>query len=216
VQLSDGREARPSGGGHRPRTDLAVLKIDLTAARHDVGQLEPAGGRRRAGHRQPVQRGPDGHRGHRQRAGPQPAGLSTFENFIQTDAAINPGNSGGALVDARATWWASTPPSTRARGGSLGIGFAIPIDRAAGDGRPGEATARSRRGWIGVEPRDLDPEFAEAFKLPITEGVLITGVLQDGPASTAGMRRAMWSCESAARRWQHLAAAGSVAALKPQ
>jgi serine protease DegQ len=44
------------------------------------------------------------------------------------------------------------------------------------------------RGWIGVQPRDLDPEFAQSFNLPVSDGVLITGVLQDGPASNAGMR----------------------------
>jgi S1-C subfamily serine protease len=44
------------------------------------------------------------------------------------------------------------------------------------------------RGWIGVEPRDLTPEIAETFNLPIKEGVLITGVLQEGPASAGGMK----------------------------
>jgi serine protease DegQ len=73
-------------------------------------------------------------------------------------------------------------------GGSMGIGFAIPVDVAQqvmeGLLRDGQVT----RGWIGVEPRDLTPEFAENFKLPIKEGALITGVLQDGPASKGGMR----------------------------
>ena len=73
-------------------------------------------------------------------------------------------------------------------GGNLGIGFAIPVDLARqvmeGLLRDGRVT----RGWIGVEPRDLSPEFAESFKLPIKDGVLITGVLQDGPASKGGLK----------------------------
>jgi serine protease DegQ len=115
-------------------------------------------------------------------------GLSTFENFIQTDAAINPGNSGGALIDVHGNLVGINTAIYSRTGGSLGIGFAIPIDLARqvmeGLVRDGQVT----RGWIGVQPRDLDPEFAQSFKLPINEGVLITGVLQDGPASSAGMK----------------------------
>jgi S1-C subfamily serine protease len=70
----------------------------------------------------------------------------------------------------------------------MGIGFAIPVSTAKlvmeGLIKDGQVT----RGWIGVEPRDLTPEIAETFSLPIKEGVLITGVLQEGPASQGGMR----------------------------
>ena len=70
----------------------------------------------------------------------------------------------------------------------MGIGFAIPVDVAQqvmeGLLRDGQV----RRGWIGVEPRDLTPEFVENFRLAVREGVLITGVLQDGPASRAGLK----------------------------
>src|SRR5206468_8794939 len=73
-------------------------------------------------------------------------------------------------------------------GGSLGIGFAIPVSTAklVMDGliKDGQVT----RGWIGVEPRDLTPEIAETFNLPIKEGVLITAVLNDGPASAGGLQ----------------------------
>ncbi len=73
-------------------------------------------------------------------------------------------------------------------GGSLGIGFAIPATTARqvmeGLIKDGSIT----RGWIGVEPRDLTPEIAETFNLPIKEGVLITGVLQNGPAGEGGIR----------------------------
>jgi S1-C subfamily serine protease len=115
-------------------------------------------------------------------------GLSTFENFIQTDAAINPGNSGGALVDAEGRLVGINTAIYSRSGGSLGIGFAIPVDsaRMVMDAllREGQVT----RGWIGVEPRDLTPELAASLRLPVAQGVLITGVLQDGPAGRAGMR----------------------------
>jgi serine protease DegQ len=115
-------------------------------------------------------------------------GINTFENFIQTDAAINPGNSGGALVDANGNLLGINTAIYSRTGGSLGIGFAIPASTAKlvmeGLIRDGQVT----RGWIGVEPRDLPAEYAESFKLPIKDGVLITGVLQDGPASRSGLK----------------------------
>jgi serine protease DegQ len=115
-------------------------------------------------------------------------GINTFENFIQTDAAINPGNSGGALVDASGNLVGINTAIYSRTGGSLGIGFAIPVSTARHvmEGLIREGVVR--RGWIGVEPRDLTPEFAENFKLPIRQGVLITGVLANGPASDGGMR----------------------------
>ncbi len=114
--------------------------------------------------------------------------LSTFESFIQTDAAINPGNSGGALVDVRGHLVGINTAIYSRTGGSNGIGFAVPVDVAQ---RVMEGLLRDgvvRRGWIGVEPRELTPEFVDSFKLPIKQGVLITGVLQDGPASKGGIR----------------------------
>ena len=115
-------------------------------------------------------------------------GINTFENFIQTDAAINPGNSGGALVDASGNLMGINTAIYSRSGGSLGIGFAIPATtaRQVMEGLIKEGTIT--RGWIGVEPRDLTPEIAETFNLPVKEGVLITGVLQNGPAGEGGIR----------------------------
>jgi S1-C subfamily serine protease len=117
-------------------------------------------------------------------------GINTFENFIQTDAAINPGNSGGALVDAQGHLVGiNTAIYSHSRSvGSLGIGFAIPTSTARQVMESLIRDGEVRRGWIGVEPRDLTPEIAQTLNLPIRQGVLITGVLQDGPASQAGMR----------------------------
>jgi S1-C subfamily serine protease len=115
-------------------------------------------------------------------------GINTFENFIQTDAAINPGNSGGALVDAAGTLVGINTAIFSRSGGNLGIGFAIPASTAQLVMQSLIKEGHVTRGWIGVEPRNLTPEIAETFHLPISEGVLITGVLQSGPASQGGMR----------------------------
>jgi serine protease DegQ len=190
VRLSDGREARAEVVGTDPETDLAVLRIGMdrlpaiTLGRLEavqVGDVVLAIGN-------PFNVGQTVTSGIVSALGRQGLGLSTFENFVQTDAAINPGNSGGALVDVRGHLVGINTAIFSRSGGSMGIGFAIPVDVAQqvmeGLLRDGQVT----RGWIGVEPRDLTPEFAENFKLPIKEGALITGVLQDGPASKGGMR----------------------------
>jgi serine protease DegQ len=192
VQLADGRQAPARLVGSDPETDLALLKLDLPdlpsvalgdAATLQVGDIVLAIGN-------PFGVGQTVTAGIVSALGRTRLGLSTYENFIQTDAAINPGNSGGALVDTRGHLVGiNTAIFTRQEGGgSLGIGFAIPVDTAR---QVLEALVRDgvvQRGWLGVEQRDLSPEFVEAFKLPIRHGALITGVLQDGPASRAGLR----------------------------
>jgi len=115
-------------------------------------------------------------------------GINTFENFIQTDAAINPGNSGGALVDANGNLLGINTAIYSRSGGSMGIGFAIPVSTARQVMESLIQEGRVIRGWIGVEPRDLTPEIAQTLNLPIKQGVLITGVLQNGPAGAGGMR----------------------------
>jgi S1-C subfamily serine protease len=115
-------------------------------------------------------------------------GLNTFENFIQTDAAINPGNSGGALVDADGHLVGINTAIFSRSGGSLGIGFAIPGATARMVMEGLIKDGRVVRGWIGVEPRDLTPEMADTLRMPVKSGVLITGVLQEGPASSGGIR----------------------------
>ena len=190
VRLSDGREAQARLIGTDPETDVAVLKIDaerlpvLSFGNMDqvhVGDAVLAIGN-------PFNVGQTVTSGIVSALGRSGLGLSTFENFVQTDAAINPGNSGGALVDANGNLVGINTAIYSRSGGSMGIGFAIPIDlaRQVMDGlvRDGRVT----RGWIGVHPRELEPDFVQSFKLPVSEGVLITGVLQDGPASKAGMK----------------------------
>jgi len=194
VRLSDGRDARATLVGTDPESDVAVLKIDLNnlpaVTLGNIDQLLVGDAVLAIGN--PFNVGQTVTSGIISALGRNGLGLSTFENFIQTDAAINPGNSGGALIDVNGNLIGINTAIYSQSGGSMGIGFAIPIDlaRQVMDGlvKDGEVT----RGWIGVQPRDLDPEFAQSFKLPVQDGVLITGVLQDGPASTPASSRVMW------------------------
>jgi serine protease DegQ len=190
VRLADGREARAKLVGTDPESDVAVLKIDLdrlpAVTLGNIDQLQVGDAVLAIGN--PFNVGQTVTSGIISALGRNGLGLSVFENFIQTDAAINPGNSGGALIDANGNLIGINTAIYSQSGGSMGIGFAIPIDlaRQVMDGlvKDGQVT----RGWIGVQPRDLDPEFAQSFNLPVHDGVLITGVLQDGPASAAGMK----------------------------
>ncbi|OXH82734.1 2-alkenal reductase, partial [Burkholderia multivorans] len=112
-------------------------------------------------------------------------GINTFENFIQTDAPINPGNSGGALVDVNGTLLGINTAIYSRSGGSLGIGFAIPVSTARTVLESIITTGSVTRGWIGVEPQDVTPEIAESFGLQQKSGAIVAGVLQGGPADKA-------------------------------
>jgi serine protease DegQ len=115
-------------------------------------------------------------------------GINTFENFIQTDAAINPGNSGGALVDSQGRLLGINTAIYSRTGGSLGIGFAIPVSTARSVMDQIVRNGSVVRGYIGVEPQDVTPELAQAFKLPRKDGAIIAGVMRGGPADKAGVR----------------------------
>ena len=190
VLLADGRQAAARLIGSDPESDLAVLRIELerlpVLAFGDnvglrVGDIVLAIGN-------PFNVGQTVTAGIVSAVGRNRLGLSTFENFIQTDAAINPGNSGGALVDADGHLVGINTAIFSRSGGSLGIGFAIPADTARQVLQALVRDGRVTRGWIGIEPRDLTPEFIETFKLPVSQGVLVAGVLSDGPASRGGLR----------------------------
>ncbi|TSE36009.1 S1C family serine protease [Tepidimonas charontis] len=190
VQLSDGRQASARVIGTDPETDLAVLRIDLpdlpviVLGRSETLEI----GDRVLAIGNPFGVGQTVTAGIVSALGRTHLGLNTFENFIQTDAAINPGNSGGALVDAEGHLVGINTAIYSRSGGSMGIGFAIPMAtaREVMDAivRDGSVT----RGWIGVEPQELTPELAEHFGVPKTRGVIVTGVLQNGPAAQAGIQ----------------------------
>jgi serine protease Do len=115
--------------------------------------------------------------------------LVDYENFIQTDAAINPGNSGGALINARGELVGINTAILSRSGGSQGIGFAIPINMANGVKEKILRDGRVIRGWLGVLPQDFDPQMAELFDIDVTEGVVITEVVEDSPAEKGGIER---------------------------
>ena len=190
VQLTDGRSTTAKVVGSDPETDIAVLKIDLPGALPvmrlgDVRTLRVGDAVLAIGN--PFNVGQTVTAGIVSALDRTGAG-SQFQNFIQTDAAINPGNSGGALVDAAGALVGINTAIFSRSGGSMGIGFAVPVDTARSVMEQLIAGGEVRRGWIGVEPRELTPELAESLALELRSGVLIAGVLQNGPAAKAGLQ----------------------------
>jgi Do/DeqQ family serine protease len=190
VFLNDARHTTAKVIGTDPESDLAVLKIELDKlpiiVLGDSDTLEVGDQVLAIGN--PFGVGQTVTSGIVSALGRNQLRINTFENFIQTDAAINPGNSGGALVDTSGNLLGINTAIYSRSGGSMGIGFAIPVTTARqvldGIVKDGQVT----RGWIGVEPNDLSPELAETFDVKAKEGVIITGVLQNGPAAKAGLR----------------------------
>ncbi|MCH9638346.1 MAG: PDZ domain-containing protein, partial [Betaproteobacteria bacterium] len=114
-------------------------------------------------------------------------GINTFEDFIQTDAAVNPGNSGGALTDISGNLIGINTAIYSRTGGSLGIGFAIPVHVVKQIMEQILQSGSVIRGWVGVSMQDMTQELAESFGLKTTTGALISSVLRDGPADRAGI-----------------------------
>ena len=188
--LADGRRASARVIGADPESDLAVLKIDLP----DLPVMTPSDSDRiEVGDRvlaigNPFGVGQTVTSGIVSALGRDQLGINTFENFIQTDAAINPGNSGGALTDEQGRLLGINTAIYSRSGGSLGIGFAIPVNVARQALQDIVQNGRVVRGWIGVESTALTPELAENLGAASAQGAIITGVLNGGPAARAGMR----------------------------
>jgi serine protease Do/serine protease DegQ len=113
-----------------------------------------------------------------------------YEDFIQTDAAINMGNSGGALVDARGRLVGINSAIVSTTRGNIGIGFAIPVNLASSIMHSLIETGTVARGYLGVSPESVTPEFAETLGLPKgTKGVVIADVTPGSPAEKADLKR---------------------------
>ena len=190
VGLADGKKLRAKVIGTDQETDLAVLQVDRAdlpaitfgqAENAKVGDVVLAIGNP-FGVGQTVTMGIVSALG---RSGLQ---INTYENFIQTDAAINPGNSGGALTDAAGNLIGINTAIYSRTGGSLGIGFAIPVSTARQVMEQIVTTGSVTRGWIGVEAQEITPELAESFGLASTSGALIAGVLKGSPADRGGVK----------------------------
>ncbi|WP_211442868.1 Do family serine endopeptidase [Collimonas humicola] len=190
VALADGRTTTAKVVGTDPETDLAVIKIELpnlpaiTLGRADeasVGDVVLAIGN-------PFGVGQTVTMGIISALGRSHLGINQFENFIQTDAAINPGNSGGALIDTNGNLLGINTAIYSRTGGSLGIGFAVPMTTAKTVMESIINTGHMVRGYIGVEPQDITPELAESFGLTRKTGAIIAGVIKSGPADKAGLK----------------------------
>jgi S1-C subfamily serine protease len=192
LRFADGRKRNAKLIGSDPETDIAVLKIDATDLPSPItlGKMESVQvGDVVLAIGNPFGVGQTVTSGIVSALGRNQLGINTFENFIQTDAAINPGNSGGALVDTKGNLIGINTAIYSRSGGNMGIGFAIPINTAKQVMESILTNGSVTRGWIGVEPQNLSKELAESLNLPKdTSGVLISGVLEGGPADKAGMK----------------------------
>jgi serine protease DegS len=189
VLLADGRSAQATVVGTDADTDLAVLHIETenlpaiiigNSKNLRVGDVTLAIGN-------PFGVGQTVTFGIISATGRDHLGINAYEEFIQTDAAINPGNSGGALINAMGELIGINSAIYSRSGGSQGIGFAIPINLAKGVMTQIIEQGHVVRGWLGIEAQDLTEALAESFNLPDTNGVLISGILRNGPADDAGL-----------------------------
>jgi serine protease Do len=192
VVLSDNREFVAKIVGTDPQSDVALLKIDDPANLPvlplgdsnalEVGEWVIAIGNP-FGLSQTVTVGVVS------ATGRSSVGINEYENFIQTDAAINPGNSGGPLLNARGEVVGINTALFSRTGGYMGIGFAIPINMAKSIENQLQASGKVVRGWLGVVIQNVDKNLAESFGLKKAEGILVSEVQKDSPASGAGLQR---------------------------
>lgn len=190
VQLADGRVALAAPVGQDPDTDLALLKIKLPnlipirfgrSDQMQIGDVVLAIGNP-YGLSQTVTQGIIS------ATGRGLLGLTTFENYIQTDAAINSGNSGGALVNARGELIGINTAVISREVNIQGISFAIPINLVSGVVRALREDGRVMRGWLGLDMQPLTAEEWSRLGLPVNAGILLGGVQLRGPAWEAGIR----------------------------
>ena len=190
VKLSDGSEHRATVAGRDPKTDIALIKIDVDrklpvvrlgdSASLEVGEWVLAIGNP-FGLEHTVTSGIVSAKGRRIGAGP-------YDNFIQTDASINPGNSGGPLINLRGEVVGVNTAIFSRGGGNIGIGFAIPINLVKGLLPQLKDKGRVTRGWLGVLIEDVNAETAAALGMAEARGALVANVTQGSPAEAAGVR----------------------------
>jgi len=190
ARFGDGRSIPARVAGRDQESDLAILQLEASgpfaalpfapADSFAVGDVVLA-----VGH--PFGVGQTVTMGIISALGRNDLGLSTFENFIQTDAAINPGNSGGALIDTQGRLVGINTAIFSRTGGSLGIGFAIPVQIAQPVVEELRTRGYVRRGWVGVQLQPLETALAEAMGVMAREGALVAAVLPGSPAAAAGL-----------------------------
>ena len=189
VKLSDGREFPAKVLGRDPKTDLALLKIEAsglpTIPMGDSGALEVGESVMAIGNpfglEQTVTTGIVSGTGRVIGGGP-------YDDFIQTDASINPGNSGGPLINARGQAVGINAAIFSQSGGSIGIGFAIPVNLAKPVLTQLADGGHVVRGWLGVSIQPVTPDLAKSLKLSETAGALVSSVAEGSPAAKAGLK----------------------------
>ncbi len=191
VKLSDGRKFKAKVIGTDPKSDVAVIKIDAKqlptiplgdSEKLEVGEWVLAiGNPFGLAHTVTV--------GVVSAKGRSHLGINDYEDFIQTDAAINPGNSGGPLINIHGEVIGMNTAIFSRSGGSMGIGFAIPINMAKAVKNQLIKNGKVVRGWLGVIIQDIDENLAESFGLKSSEGVLVAEVSPDSPAAKGGLKQ---------------------------
>ena len=190
VKLADGREFAGRVVGRDPRTDLALLKVEARglptipvgdSSALKVGEPVMAIGNP-FGLEQTVTTGIVSATG-------RVIGEGPYDDFIQTDASINPGNSGGPLINARGQVIGINTAIVSRSGGSVGIGFAIPVNLAKPVVSQLAAAGHVTRGWLGVSIQPLTADLAKSFRVPATDGALVTSVSEGSPAAKAGLKQ---------------------------
>ena len=112
-----------------------------------------------------------------------------IDDVIQTDASINPGNSGGPLIDARGeVVGINSQIATGGANGSVGIGFAVPVNTAKKIVPQLKENGKVERAYLGVTTTTVTEQLADDLNLPVEEGALVQDVVDDGPADDAGLR----------------------------
>ena len=189
VKLSDGRELPAKVVGRDSKTDIALLKVEASGlpviplgdtSALQVGEPVMAIGNP-FGLDQTVTTGIVSATGRAIGAGP-------YDDFIQTDASINPGNSGGPLINARGQAIGINTAIFSQSGGSVGIGFAIPITLAKPVVTQLADSGKVTRGWLGVGIQPVTPDLAKSFGRTETTGVLVASVSEGSPAERAGLK----------------------------
>ena len=196
---SEGKMYPATVVGTEPNSDLALLKVDAPASKlhplalGDSAKMEVGDPVVAIGNPFDLQRTvTSGIVSALQREIQAPDGV-TIDHVIQTDAAINPGNSGGPLINSDGeVIGINSQIATGGEGsdGSVGIGFAIPIDTAKEEIAKLESGSADEHGYLGISGATITPELARAFNLPVEEGVLVQEVEEGGPAAEAGIRGA--------------------------
>jgi serine protease Do/serine protease DegQ len=191
VTLNNGEQYDAKVVGSDPEADVAVIKVkakDLTALpmadskKLRVGDFVVAVGN-------PFGLGQTVTSGIVSALGRTGLGIEGYENFIQTDASINPGNSGGALVNLKGEIVGMNTAIIAAGGqGNVGIGFAIPINMVHEIADQLIKYGEVRRGMLGVVMQNLTPDLAKAFGLDLSQGVVISQVIEKSAAEKAGLK----------------------------